>query len=77
MQWLIALHMHGEIILNGVSAWLIKNQQCVWCLIGLVWQSGMKSNRVARLNNVVKKTYVGLLQEEIDTPSGERPVNCG
>ena len=42
----------------GVSARL-KNQHYVWCLIRWVWSSGMKSNRVARLNNVVNKTCVG------------------
>ena len=32
MQWRIALHMHGNITLNGCEC-MVENQNCVWCLI--------------------------------------------
>ena len=55
----ISLHMHGDIALNECECMVEKNQHCVWYLIRWAQSSGTKSNRVARLNNVVNKICVG------------------
>ena len=76
MQWHIALHMHGDITLNGcecmVGKWTLR---LVFDWVGLV--NGTTSNKFARLNKMVKKICVGYQQEGIDPPSGEKPTNYG
>ena len=39
--------------------------------------NGTTSNKVARLNKMIKKICVGYQQEGIDPPSGEKPANYG
>ena len=53
------------------------NRHYVWCLIGWARLNGTMSNRVARLNKVVKKICVEYYQVGIDPPSSERPANYG
>ena len=74
MQWHIALYMHGDIALNGCE-----------CMVGKLtlrlvfdWVSSINwttSNRVGRLNKMVKKICAGYQQKGIDPPLGEKPVN--
>ena len=45
-------HIHGSIAYHGCEC-MVENQHYVWCLIG--WAR----YRVARLNEMVKKTCVG------------------
>ena len=76
MQWHIALHMHGDITLNGCECMIGKST------LRLVfdWRcsvNGTTSNRVARLIKIVKKICVGYQQEGIDPPLGEKPANYG
>ena len=37
MQWRVALHMHGDMALNGCECMVEKNQHCIWCFIGWAW----------------------------------------
>ena len=49
--------MHGDIVLNECECMVEESTMClVFDLVGS--SSGMKSNRVAQLNKVVKKTCV-------------------
>ena len=62
MQWHIALHMHRDITLNGCECMVGKSTiRLVFDCVGSV--NGTTSNRVARLNKMVKKTCVGYQQE--------------
>ena len=56
-QLRITLHMHGDITYHECEC-MVENQHCVWCLIGWAWYLWMKSNRVSRLNEMIKKTCV-------------------
>ena len=68
--------MHGDIALNGVSAWLV-NRHGVWCVIEYARLNGTTSNRVSRTIEMVKKMCAMYQQVGIDPPSGERPANYG
>ena len=76
MQWHLALHMHRDIALNGCECMVGKSILC-WVFDLVDSANGTKSNRVARLNKMVKKISVEYHQEGIDPPSGEKPVNYG
>ena len=68
--------MHGDNALNGCEFMVGKSTLCwVFDWVGLV--NGKMSNRVPRLNKMVKKICVGYHQERIDPPSGEKPANYG
>ena len=58
MQWRIALHMHGDIALNECEC-MVEESTLHLVFDWVAQSSGTKSNRVARLNKVVKKTCVG------------------
>ena len=74
MQWPISLHMHGDMALNGCECIVGKSTMClVFDWVGLV--NGTTSNRVTRLNKIVKKICVMYQQEGIDPLSGEKPTN--
>ena len=67
--------MHGDIALSGYECMVGKSTlRLVFDLVGLV--NGRTSNRVARLNKMVKKICVGYQQEGINwldiVHSGER-----
>ena len=54
MQWHIALHMHEDMALNGCECMVGKSTlHLVFDWVGSV--NGRTFNRVARLNNMVKK----------------------
>ena len=76
MQWPIALHMHGDISLNGCECMVGKSTLClVFHWVGSV--NGTTSKKVAQLNKLVTKICVGYQQDGIDPPSGEKPANYG
>ena len=57
MQSHIALHMHGDIALNGCECMVGKSTlRLVFNWVGSV--NGTTSNKVARLNKMVKKICV-------------------
>ena len=67
MQWHIALHMHKDITLSGCECMVGKSTQClVFDLMDLV--NGTMSNKVARLNKMIKKIFFGYQQAGIDPP---------
>ena len=68
--------MHGDIALNGCECMVNESTlRLVFDWVGLVkWD---KSNKVARLIEMIKKICVGYQQEGIDPPLGEKPVNYG
>ena len=58
MQWHNALHMHGDIALSGCEFMVGKlTLRLVFDLVGSV--NGITSNRVERLNEMVKKICGG------------------
>ena len=65
MQWHLALHMHGDIALNGCECMVGKSTLC-WVFDWVDSVNGTTSNRVTRLNKMVKKICVGYQQEGID-----------
>ena len=68
--------MYGDIALNWCECMVGKSTLClVFDWVGSV--NGTMSNRVARLNKMVKKICVGYQQKGIDPPSGEKPTNYG
>ena len=77
MYWHLALHMPGDIALNGCECMVGKSTlRLVFDWVASV--NGTTSNRVARLIKMVKKKRcVGYQQEGIDPPSGEKPANYG
>ena len=68
--------MHGDIALNGCECMVGKSTLC-WVFDWVDLVNGTTSNRVARLNKMVKKICVGYQQEWIDPLSGEKPANYG
>ena len=76
MQWHIALHMHGDIALNGCECMVGKSTlHLVFDWVGSI--NGTKSNRVTRLIKMANKMCFGYQQEGIDRLSSEKPVNYG
>ena len=76
MQWHFALHMHGDIALNGCECMVGKSTlRLVFDWVGSI--NGITSNRVAQLNKMLSKICVGYQQEWIDPPLGEKPANYG
>ena len=73
---IIALHLHGDIALNGCECMVDKSTLCL-VLIRWARLNWTTSNRVARLIKMVKKICVGYQQEGMDPPSGEKPANYG
>ena len=68
--------MNGDIALNGCECIVGKSTlRLVFDWVGSVNET--TSNKVARLNKMVKKICVRYQQEGIDSPSGEKPVNYG
>ena len=68
--------MHRDTALNGCECMVNESTLClVFDWVGSV--NGTKSNRVARLNKMVKKICAGYQQEGIDPSSGEKPANYG
>ena len=73
---IIALHLHGDIALNGYEC-MVDKSTLFLVLIGWARLNGTTFHRVARLIKMVKKICDGYRQEGIDPPSGEKPVNYG
>ena len=68
--------MNGDIALNGCECMVGKSTlRLVFDWVGSINET--TSNKVTRLNKMVKKICVGYHQEGIDSPSGEKPVNYG
>ena len=76
MQWHLALNMHGDIALNGLSLWLV-NQHCIFCLIGWAQLNGTTSNRVAQFMEMLKKICARYQQVGIDPLLGEILTHYG
>ena len=71
MQWHIALHMHGDITLNGCECTVGKSILCfVFDLVGSI--DGTTSNRVAQLNKMVMNICDEYQQEGIDPPASKK-----
>ena len=63
MQWHLALHMQGDIALNGCECMVGKSTLfLVFDWVGSI--NGTTSNRVVGLNKMVKKTCVGISKKE-------------
>ena len=57
MKWHLALHMHGDIALNGCECMVGKLTLClVFDWVGSI--NGTTFNRIVRLNKMVKKICV-------------------
>ena len=68
--------MHGDITLSGCEYMVDKSTlHLVFDWVGSV--NGTTSNRVRRLNKMVKKICAGYQQKGIDSPSSERLANSG
>ena len=68
--------MHGDIALNGCECMIGKSTlHLVFDWVESV--NGTTSNRVARLNKMVKKICVGYQQAGVEPPSGEKPAIYG